>query len=305
MDFLKITLLDMQTFIETYQYRSFSEASKALFVSRQSVARNIEHIEGLIGVPLFFRTTNGIEPTPHGEEFYKRCRMIVQETKDLMFFMQNYSKEVNQTLNFGFSGYSRSTMRALKVLDGFLARYPDITVNRINIEDEPVPAVLTDKNIDVAYINLNIEYDTEKYANLLLEEQEFQMLVRSDHPFAQQETVPIGMLEDQTIILLTKYGIPAKILTKLTEAAGVKPRQILLTVDVNVIRFDVVDNSYISFLINPTAGMLMQTDPNIVSTHLSPPMIRKSGLIYKTGVTSDVTKKLLDYFKKEYLNFTE
>ncbi len=300
MEFLRITLVDMQTFIETYQYRSFSDASKALFVSRQSVARNIEHIEEIIGVPLFLRTTNGIEPTPHGEEFYKRCLSIVNETQDLLHFMKDYSKEVNQTLNFGVNGYSRSTLRALNVLDSFLADHPEVTVNRIDIEDDPFPTVLKEKNIDVTYVNLNVEYDAEKYTTLTLDKREFLLLVRNDHPFAQMESVPIEMLEDKTIVLLTKYNIPPRILSGMTEAAGVKPRKVITTADVNVIRFGIVDNSFISFQTDPTASMLKQIDPRIVSTHLDPPMMRRSGLLYKAEGAPDICYKMLDYFKNNY-----
>jgi len=86
----------------------------------------------------------------------------------------------------------------------------------------------------------------------------------------------------------------------MTDAAKVKLRRVITTGDLNLIRFGIVDNSYISFQTNPTADMLIKTDPNIVGIPLNPPMTRRSGLLYKTEVAPNICYKLVEYFKNNF-----
>ena len=60
MDFFKITLVDMQTFVETFQQKSFSKAAEKLYISRQSVARSIDNLENALAHKLFVRNASGI-----------------------------------------------------------------------------------------------------------------------------------------------------------------------------------------------------------------------------------------------------
>jgi len=68
------------------------------------------------------------------------------------------------------------------LLDEFQELHPEVIINRIDIEGEPVSTAFKEKNIDVAYINLNTEHNIENYTALTLEERDHLVMVTAVFP---------------------------------------------------------------------------------------------------------------------------
>ena len=76
--------ISAQCMIAVGQYKSFTKAAEALFMTRQAVSRQIAHLEKELGVRLFQRTTSKVELTAVGElywDFFCRTQADWQETQ--------------------------------------------------------------------------------------------------------------------------------------------------------------------------------------------------------------------------------
>jgi DNA-binding transcriptional LysR family regulator len=74
---LKPSLPDLRAFVTVGELQSFAAAAKALHLSQPALSRRISHLEELLGVRLFDRTTRSVEPTLLGRRFLEQVRGLV------------------------------------------------------------------------------------------------------------------------------------------------------------------------------------------------------------------------------------
>lgn len=71
-------LNDLSLFAQVVQHGSFSAASRASGVPKSRLSRRIAQLERDLGVQLLRRTTRQVRVTPLGEQYYARCRDMLQ-----------------------------------------------------------------------------------------------------------------------------------------------------------------------------------------------------------------------------------
>ncbi len=99
--------------IETYLLRyviaaaetgSFSRAADQFGIKQSTLSRHILYLEDRLGLPLFRRSTRGVEPTSVGEGFLRRARRIVADMEALGTDCSALARETSSLLRFGFQG---------------------------------------------------------------------------------------------------------------------------------------------------------------------------------------------------------
>lgn len=63
------------------QYRSFIAAATALRMSQPAITRIIKQVEGVLGAPLFVRSTRQVSVTEFGKEFSALAERLVNDLK--------------------------------------------------------------------------------------------------------------------------------------------------------------------------------------------------------------------------------
>src|SRR5688572_7713188 len=76
---LKPSLADLRAFVTVAELRSFAAAAKALHLSQPALSRRISHLEELLGVRLFDRTTRSVEVTTLGHRFREQVGGLVND----------------------------------------------------------------------------------------------------------------------------------------------------------------------------------------------------------------------------------
>ena len=79
MNTLKPTLADLRAFVTVGELQSFAAAAKALHLSQPALSRRISHLEGLLDVRLFDRTTRSVELTQLGQRFLGQVRSVITD----------------------------------------------------------------------------------------------------------------------------------------------------------------------------------------------------------------------------------
>jgi DNA-binding transcriptional LysR family regulator len=72
----RLKLQQMKTLLAVAKYGSMAKAAKQFSMSQSVVSKTIADLEDTLGVRLFDRNTQGIEPTIYGQAFLKRCTAI-------------------------------------------------------------------------------------------------------------------------------------------------------------------------------------------------------------------------------------
>ncbi|GGB64742.1 HTH-type transcriptional regulator HdfR [Shewanella inventionis] len=67
----------LKTFLEVSRTRHFGKAAENLYLTRSAVSFRIKQLEGILGVELFERLRNNIQPTPAGERMLGHAEAVL------------------------------------------------------------------------------------------------------------------------------------------------------------------------------------------------------------------------------------
>lgn len=113
-------------FTEVVEQNGFAAAARKLGTSRSQVNKAVINLEDDLGVQLLQRTTRRVSPTPSGEAFYEKCRIILDDLAEAERSLKDTSDKpagtlrINAPLSFGVAHMGPA-------LIDFMKRYPDIT----------------------------------------------------------------------------------------------------------------------------------------------------------------------------------
>lgn len=67
----------LKTFLEVSRTRHFGKAAENLYLTRSAVSFRVKQLEGILGVALFERQRNNIQPTPAGERMLGHAEAVL------------------------------------------------------------------------------------------------------------------------------------------------------------------------------------------------------------------------------------
>jgi DNA-binding transcriptional LysR family regulator len=136
----------MEAFVRSVELGSFSAAARELKFTPSALSKLITRLERSLKVPLVYRTTRRISPTPEGELFLVRCRRILAEMEDAEMEVAKSREQPRGRLRMHL-GVGLATHLIVPALPKFLQRYPDVQVD-LCVEDTLVDIVR--ENIDIS-----------------------------------------------------------------------------------------------------------------------------------------------------------
>ena len=132
-------------FVRTAELGSFVRAGRILTLSPSAVGKAVTRLEHELGTRLLQRSTRRLRLTEEGQEFYERCRRILDELDDAQASLLSARETPRGRLRVSVPvvGYCL----VMPLLPDFLARYPDI---EIELDCSDRLADLIDEGVDVA-----------------------------------------------------------------------------------------------------------------------------------------------------------
>jgi DNA-binding transcriptional LysR family regulator len=77
----RLKMAELRVFVAVLEHRSFRKAAAVLHLTQPAVTKAIANLEELLGVPLFDRTSHGVEPTVHGLSLAPRAVAVFDELR--------------------------------------------------------------------------------------------------------------------------------------------------------------------------------------------------------------------------------
>ena len=93
----------LDTFIQAADAGSFSKAAEALFISSTAVMKQINLLEGNLGVQLFHRTLRGLTLTNAGKSYYQDAKYMIQYARDAQVRAKNAMQDNASVIRIGTS----------------------------------------------------------------------------------------------------------------------------------------------------------------------------------------------------------
>lgn len=146
-------LTSMRAFTRIVDGGSFSEAARAMRLSRSAVSKYILDLEADLGVQLLHRTTRSASPTDNGRIYYERCVAILADIDEADLTVSQFQAAPRGTLRVN-APMSFGTLHLGKAIAAFLARFPELT-NHLILSDQQIDTVQEGFDVTIRIADLS------------------------------------------------------------------------------------------------------------------------------------------------------
>ncbi len=208
----------LATFVTVAETLSFRRAAELLGRSQPAVSAHVKELEAYVGVALLTRTTRQVRLTAAGAELFDRAKKVLTETRRLVSDIQSQAALLKGQVVASFSPTTAFSLTPA-VLKAFVQDYPGIRVElREELGTEMLDSVQSgDADVGIGpYHNVP---DTLSFRPLF--EQEFFVIVRSDHPLALRGHARISDLNDLDMLWSPTGTTAREVLEQAVRGAGI------------------------------------------------------------------------------------
>jgi len=215
------SIADLRAFVTVGEQQSFAAAAKHLHLSQPALSRRIAHLESLLDVRLFDRTTRSVNLTQIGQRFFGEMRSMLQEldrsVSDLHDTAQLEAGDI--TVGCVFSAVHHFLPEVIRT---FRAQYPNVMVRIIEEGADEVLACVKTGEADFA-INYTGTHDPDIEFIPLLQES-FVLACPATHPLARRRFVHWEELADHPYALVSHASRNRVLIDQALAHVGRKPR---------------------------------------------------------------------------------
>ncbi len=196
--------------------RSFNRAAAALGIAQPTLSRSIKQLEQQLGLPLFTRSPQGVEPTDFGLMFLKEAESVVGQVADLERQVSLARGLKSGEVTLGVGPYVAEAV-VPHCLRRYGAAYPAIGV-RIQMDaPDALARGLRARTIDLAVGEASVlEEDDALEVIARLPPMRAYVLVRARHPLMSRADVTLADVLDYPLIQVSR--MPPRGLTPLLQS---------------------------------------------------------------------------------------
>jgi DNA-binding transcriptional LysR family regulator len=198
------------------RHRNFSRAAQEVYLTQSALSRSIQTLENQLGVRLFDRGRDGVEPTAFGELVVRRGRRIAADLGDL-------AREIDQmrgleigSLRLALAPYP-SALSGQTAIARLLAEHPGIHCHVQMTRYQRVSALVAEEEADVGFAELSLALDHPDLETEVVITRPASFFCRPDHPLADRADATIEDLIDYPWVMTR---LPRRLHTHLPADVG-------------------------------------------------------------------------------------
>lgn len=229
-----ISLHKLEVFIAVAQEGKISRAAERLFMTQAAVSQHIHDLEASLGVTLFSRHSQGVILTAAGETLLGYAKNIVWMIAAAENAVTQVKKLKEGRLEIGLTPAVASLLFS-NWLRGFHEQFPYIKVSAQTNITPVLEQALLEKQIDLAFVEGEIQYASRMHVVELLETQ-ILVAVGASHPLADHDSISIRELAEQPYLsrqggshthswvmkLFADFGLTPKIVAEFDNPDAIK-----------------------------------------------------------------------------------
>lgn len=197
MNLINISPGDLDAFVTVAETSSFRQAAQQLGISQPSVSARIQHLEAVLGVKLFDRTTRRVVITDAGLRLRVRVERMVVDMRNLV---REFRDEAHLGRGRVVVGASPSVAAAFlpAVIAEFQRRRPGIEVVLVDDFFGQVLDRVTRGEVDLAVTPVVTRDETLVYDELLRDV--YRLAVPADHLLAMRDSVGVTEIPNASLM---------------------------------------------------------------------------------------------------------
>jgi DNA-binding transcriptional LysR family regulator len=201
-------------------HRSFNRAAAALGIAQPTLSRSVKQLEGQLGVPLFTRSAQGVEPTDFGLMFLKEAASVADCVADLEQRVSLAKDLRTGDVALGVGPYAAEAL-VPGCLRRFSARHPEIHVCIQLDAPDALGRMLRARNVDLVVAEASYLVDDAFEVIARLPAIKGYVLVRARHPLLSRADASMADVLDYPFVQVAR--MPPRALTQLLQGRRRKP----------------------------------------------------------------------------------
>jgi len=192
---MNLELRHLRCIFAVARHLHFARAADELGIAPPSLTKQIQDAERLLGFPIFHRTRRSVSLTAAGEAYFREATAALahlERARELGALTERGQLgriQIGYVASAAYSGVLR------KMATEFRELHPKIDVQLSEVSMSEVPAQLTDRQLDAAYIRPPMPYPEELQA-IRVHRDEFVVALPEDSPLAAYKTLAPQQLRD-------------------------------------------------------------------------------------------------------------
>jgi DNA-binding transcriptional LysR family regulator len=183
---LKPSLADLRAFATVGELKSFAAAAKALHLSQPALSRRVSHLEDVLGVRLFDRTTRSVELTLLGKRFLAQVGGLVEDLDRTVLSLRDAAQLEAGDVTIGCV-FSAVHHFLPPVIRAFREQHPRVLVRIIEEGADEVLASVKEGEADFALNYIGMQDPDVEFTPLLKEP--YVLAVPLGHALAKRRSV--------------------------------------------------------------------------------------------------------------------
>jgi LysR family hydrogen peroxide-inducible transcriptional activator len=194
-----MTLQQLQYIVALAQYGQFVKAAESCFVTQPTLTMQLQKLEEEVGGLLFNRDKSPVSPTPLGEAFLERARVILKEVESLKQLVNDEIDKVEGTYRIGVIPTIAPYLMP-RLIPQVLKANSKVKIKVYELRTDEVIDGLKKGTIDLGIAATPLVEDLIKEVPVYFEP--FEIYIHPDHPKAKIEAWSTQDLESNEMLIL-------------------------------------------------------------------------------------------------------
>ena len=217
-----LNLKRLQYLDAVYQYKNFTQASEALYVSQPAISSAVQALEEELGVRLVVRSSKGVTFTYEGEQFMIWARRILSTCEAAENAMRDLAGTAEQRLRLGISHVLTNPIVPM-IFSTFLREHPKAQIYLNEGSMNKHVEMVTGEMLDLAYNAFPTAPEAEELEIIPMGTMEIHAVLHPDHPLARLDRIPLARLGEEKLIMMDAQSKVKELMSREFERHQVIP----------------------------------------------------------------------------------
>ena len=222
------------------EWGSMQKAAKQLAISQPVVSKTIAHLEDVLGVRLFDRSPQGVEPTPYGRALLKRSIAIFDDLRTSVDEVKFMADPTSGELRIGSTEPLLAGL-GMAVMERLWRQYPRVNFRVVEADSATLlNRDLPERRIELAIVPLLRASVREDLEATVLFEDHMRLVVGRNSRWAHQRKITLAELIDEPwCVAPTSVG---SLIADAFRASGLEMPRIALTTTTAHLLFQLLES---------------------------------------------------------------
>ncbi len=212
-----LTSRQLQTVLALAEYGSFIAAASLLKTSQPAVTRTIKHVEDVLGIKLFDRSTRSVQITDAGKEFVAVAARVLNDLKITLRSMRELSDQRRGQIIIS-SIMSVANGKLPGLVSAYRLDHPGI---ELHVRDGVHGTVIEDVRSGAADFGITYLDDLpDPFLSVRVGSEDFTVVLPRNHELAKKKTLSLSDLKDVPLVSLPSDSRTRRVIDGAASSVG-------------------------------------------------------------------------------------